>query len=403
MRGRVVLAATLAIVAAALIVVVAGRPSARRRARPAVATTTRATPTATAATTTTTTTSGPPLPARPAPGGQQFGANVNLLFNDGGYNAGQIAAQLRALRATGATMARSDALWEASEPDAPVGGVHHWDWSFDDRIASSLAAEGLTWLPILDYTAPWDQSIPGQDHSPPRSDGDYAAYGAAFAARYGAGGAFWRAHPGVPATPVTTIEIWNEPDNAEFWTPAPDAGAYAQLYLAARTAIDAVDPQARVIVGGLTAPGTFLPAMLAAVPALAGHIDGVAVHPYGSPAVVIARLRAARATLDAVGMASVPLYVTEFGWTTSPAGALDYAPPGRRPVWIKRTLATLGRLRCGQAATLLYTWVSPEQNPADSQQWFGLVGPIGAATPASEAFASGVRAATGGPPLACGT
>ena len=45
------------------------------------------------------------------------------------------------------------------------------------------------------------------------------------------GGAFWRAHPELTPQPVTAIEIWNEPDNREFWAPAPDAAAYAGLYL----------------------------------------------------------------------------------------------------------------------------------------------------------------------------
>ena len=80
------------------------------------------------------------------------------------------------MKATGATVARSDAFWEAAEPHAPVNGSHQYDWSFDDRVAGSLAAHGLTWLPIIDYTAPWAQSVSGQDHSPPRSFADYAAY-----------------------------------------------------------------------------------------------------------------------------------------------------------------------------------------------------------------------------------
>ena len=126
--------------------------------------------------------SAPPRPALPAPAGQVFGINVNRLFNDLTYTQAQIDAQLAAVRATGATVARSDALWEAAEPHAPVDGRHRYDWSFDDQIAGSLAAHGLTWLPIIDYTAPWAQSVSGQDHSPPRSDADYAAYAAAFAA-----------------------------------------------------------------------------------------------------------------------------------------------------------------------------------------------------------------------------
>jgi hypothetical protein len=330
---------------------------------------------------------------QPAPASEQFGANVNLLFNNGTESQHQIDAQVQALRQTGATLARGDAFWEAAEPAPPVDRVRRYDWAFDDEIAGALAAYGLRWLPIIDYSAPWAQSVTGQDHSPPRSASDYAAYAAAMAARYGPGGAFWRSHPELTATPVETFEIWNEPDSGEFWTPTPDAARYADLYIAAREAIDAADPSARVIVGGLTNPTSFLPAMIAARPQLRGHIDGVGIHPYGTPGVVLAKIRNDRATLVALGMAGVPLYATEFGWTTTPPGALDYVPAGRRPAYISATVAALGHLDCGLAASILYTWYSPQRDPADSQQWYGIDSLTGAPTADTDAFAQGLRRA----------
>jgi hypothetical protein len=336
----------------------------------------------------------PGIPAQPPPAAEQFGANVGRLFNDRSYTPAQIGAQLAALRQTGATLARSDALWEATEPTPPVGGTHRYDWSFDDSIAASLAAHGLRWLPIIDYSAPWAQSIPGSDHSPPSSAADYAAYAAALAGRYGPGGSFWSAHPGLPQEPIDTYEIWNEPDNSAFWTPSPDAAGYATLYLRARDAITAVQPGARVIVGGLTHPTAFIAAMLAASPTLRGHLDGVAVHPYGAnPLAVLAGVRAARLALDSLGIGSVPLYITEFGWTTHPPGALDYLPERLRPGYIERSLAALGHLDCGVAAVLLYAWVTPERDRANPEDWFGIHPPDGAPSPDTAAFAEGLRAA----------
>jgi hypothetical protein len=337
------------------------------------------------------------LPAPPPPATEQFGASVNRLFNDRftprGFTAQQIATQLQALRRTGATIARSDALWEAAEPEPPAGGVHRYDWSFDDSIAGSLAAHGLLWLPIVDYSPPWAQSPPRQTHSPPRSS-DYAAFAAALAARYGPGGAFWRAHVDLQAEPVRTYEIWNEPDSPGFWQPAPNAGQYAELYLRARAAILAVDPGARVIVGGLTSAASFLPAMLAATPALRGRIDGVGIHPYGAnPLVVLANVRVARDALASLRLGPVPLYVTEFGWTTSPPGAFHYLPSRLRPDYIETTIADLGRLNCGVAATVLYTWVTPERDPRSAEDWFGINPPSGGPSPDSQAFARGVRQA----------
>jgi hypothetical protein len=395
-RGAVAAAAgvvIVAIVAGGVIALTSGG------SRPRHARTEPARPGATTPTATTPAAPGPPAPALPAPAGQAFGVNVNRLFNDPGYTPAQISGQLAALHATGATVARSDAFWEAAEPRAPVAGQHRYDWSFSDRVAGALAAQGLTWLPIIDYTAPWAASVARQDHSPPRSDADYAAYAGAFAARYGSGGTFWRAHPGVSPRPVTAIEIWNEPDNPEFWVPHPDAAGYAQLYLAARAAIDDAQPGIRVLVGGLTNAGAFLPAMAQAAPELRGHVDGVGIHPYGTPAVVVSRVRGARAALVRLGMGAVPLYITEFGWTTRPPGAVAYTPAGRRPAEIAGVLTTLGHLSCGLAASLLYTWVTPERNPGDPQDWYGIANPSNpaAGTPDTAAFAAGLRAAAAAP------
>lgn len=338
-----------------------------------------------------------PLPAPASPRGEQFGANVNRLFNDATYTAPEIDDQLSALAATGATVARSDAFWEASEPSPPVSGQHHYDWTFDDLIAGSLAEHGLRWLPIIDYSAPWAQSIPGRDHSPPNNVADYAAYAGAVASRYGPGGTFWRAHPEIEALPVQAYEIWNEPDNPTFWYPSPDPARYAQLYAAAERAILAVDAQARVLVGGLTHPASFLPAMLAADPQL--KLGGVAIHPYGAtPADVLANVADARHAIEMLGAGTVPLYVTEFGWATHPPGAMDGAPERLRPGYLRTTITDLGESGCGVAASLVYTWVTPERDPHDHEDWFGISPPSGGGSPDVTAFADGIRAAAAARP-----
>ena len=326
--------------------------------------------------------------------GEQFGASVNILFNSGAtFSPTEIDAQLAALKASGATVARSDALWELVEPSRPVGGVHHYLWRFDDSIAGALAAHGLEWLPIVDYSAPWTRPA-GSGHSPPSSASDFAAYAAALARRYGPGGSFWRSHPELPAMPVRTFEIWNEPDNAAFFSPRPDPARYAEMYLDARTAIDSVDPAARVIVGGLTHPEVFLPALIDAQPALRGELDGIAIHPYApSAAGVLARVREARAALGSLGLADVPLYITEFGWTTEPAHALNWLPAGRRSAEIASALAALGHTSCGLAAVVLYTWVTLERDRSDREDWYGIHPPGGGENADSAAFATGLRSA----------
>jgi hypothetical protein len=328
------------------------------------------------------------------PRGIAYGANVNWMFNDPAYTSEQIAGQLASLHATGATVARTDSLWERSEPSPPSDGVHHYDWAFDDEITSSLAQHGLRWLPIVDYSPPWASVDAALLHSPPASPANYAAYAGALAARYGVDGTFWRLHPALPQLPVQQFEIWNEPDNPEFWAPSPNAGDYASLYLAARAAIHTADPTAAVIVGGLTNPPGFIPALVAADPSLPAQVDGVAIHPYAyAPAAVLGRVARARAALDAYGMTRVPLYVTEFGWTTSPAGALDYVAAGQRPGYIESAIEQLAVSGCGLDSVVLYTWTTPDAGPTDPQQWFGVDPPGAGGSADVTAFASGLRAA----------
>jgi hypothetical protein len=166
------------------------------------------------------------------------------------------------------------------------------------------------------------------------------------------------------------------------------------MYLRARDEIAAVDPSARVILGGITHPEAFLPKMLRARGDLVGHVDGVGIHPYGAnPLVVLGRVRAARRVLDSVGMATVPLYVTEFGWATQPPGVFTYAPASVRPGYISTTLRLLGHTNCAIAGAELYTWVTPEQNPGNKEDWYGIHPPGGGESPDTDAFTAGLRAA----------
>jgi hypothetical protein len=227
---------------------------------------------------------------------------------------------------------------------------------------------------------------------------DFYSYAAAVAARYGPGGSFWRDNPSLTALPVDTYEIWNEPDTSYFWHPSPDPATYAKLYTSARAAIVTVNPAAHVIIGGLTNPTSFISSLLAADPGIRGQVGGVAIHPYGpTPEHVLDKVRSVRLALNAEGLGGTPLYITEFGWTTRPEKSHDWAPAQLRPGFIWRTLAGLGRTDCGIAAVLMYAWATPEHNPNDSEDWYGISPPGATASPDTSAFSAGLHAGTGGP------
>src|SRR2546425_664331 len=146
-----------------------------------------------------------------------FGINVNRLFNDG-LADDVVDRQLDVVERAGIAVARTDAMWAYVQPQGPPGLLTPNSWTETDRRMTALAGHHIQWQPILDYTPKWQQTIPGDDKSAPKSNDAFAQFAAAFAARYGPGGTFWSLHGELPNLPVRTYEIWNEP-NGTFWTP----------------------------------------------------------------------------------------------------------------------------------------------------------------------------------------
>lgn len=315
-----------------------------------------------------------------------FAVSVNRVFNDHFDDAAYIDSQLDAVEASGIRQARTDAFWMWAEPNAPKpDGTHAYDWAMPDRVATALARHHIRWLPILDYSAPWAKSDPDY-HSPPASNDDYAAYAAAFAARYGRDGSFWAAHPELDALPATSYEIWNEPNGAWFWRPEPDAARYADMYLRARAAIRASDPAATAVVGGLVADTGYVEAMYAARPELRDAVDAVGWHPYAPTAAgSIGSVRALRATLDKLGEGDVPIRATEIGWPTSGNSPITL-PEADRAAALETVTDSLARSDCGVDLIVPYTWTTPERNPDDIEDWYGIRHPDGGTTPTSDAF-----------------
>jgi hypothetical protein len=324
----------------------------------------------------------------PLPASEMFGVSVNRVVNDD-FTPAAWHAQLQAVSASGIRQARTDAFWMWAEPSAPTNGVHTYEWARLDAVAGTLAAHGLTWLPVVDYSAFWAASDPADYHSPPTNMADYSAYAGAFAKRYGRGGSYWAAHP-AGARPVTTYEIWNEPNGSWFWHPHPDASLYADMYLQARAAIKNVDPGARVVIGGLVADASFVEAMYAARPELRGNVDAVGWHPY-APSVngAIGTVKALRKALERVGDPAVPIHLTEVGWPTNGKGSNDEIVIGEeaRAAALEAATDALARSDCGVEQVIPYTWTTPEHDPDDMEDWYGLRHPDGSPSPSSEAYA----------------
>jgi hypothetical protein len=178
-------------------------------------------------------------------------------------------------------------------------------------------------LGVLNSTPAW--AVPAGDPAvatPPANDAQYAQFAGAVAQRY--------------AGKVSAYEVWNEPNAATFWYPAPDPAAYTKLLQAAYPAIKTADPSATVI-GGVVGWVTDSPG-LAISPAkyvqamyndgAKGYFDALSYHPYqyqvpfgnGGPygsASPINQLALMHQEMVANGDGSKQIWATEYGEPTS--------------------------------------------------------------------------------------
>jgi hypothetical protein len=322
-----------------------------------------------------------------------FSVSVGNLFNaDGSLKAGG-DAQLAKLQSTGLNAARMDASRAAVEP---FPGMR--DFSVLDRIATALAAHGIRWLPTLGYAPLWDRTIAGTDKTPPSSDAAFASYAAAVVSRYGANGSFWAAHPELPALPIQSVEVWNEPNLSAYWRSGPDAARYAGLFVATRDAVHAVDASVQVVTGGLSPyadPAAFLRGMLAAQPSLKTSLDAVGFHPYaaGAPG-VMEQVVLLRAAMRQLGLSSTGIVVTEVGWplpNQSPDRAFG-VPDEVRGNAVALAAKALSGGNCDVDGMTLFTWTSAMANPAEQEDWFGIARPDTSLTAAAVRYAQVVAA-----------
>ncbi|HEY1596118.1 MAG TPA: hypothetical protein VGF74_12025 [Thermoleophilaceae bacterium] len=325
-----------------------------------------------------------------------FGVNAQPLFTE---PASSWPPQLAAMAVGGLQLVRTDARWADVEPSPPNRGVHTYRWSEYDAIVQALAQQGLRWYPALEVAPAWAAAGAG-DPSPASSHAaDFAAFAGTLAARYGSRGSFWRSHPSLAALPVEDYEIWNEENSTVFWLSQADAPErYADLYLLARQAVRAADPPARVVVGGLAlgdAPLAqdevgFLARMVAHRPDLRGLVDGVGLHPYQATLPdLYARLDHVRAAVDFALGSSVPIDVTEAGWTTA------LVSEQQRAENVAALATDLPRSDCGVDRLLVYSWLSADSNLLDPEAWFGIWNQNGSAKQSGQAYTQAVLSMRG--------
>jgi polysaccharide biosynthesis protein PslG len=313
------------------------------------------------------------------------GPLVGVMFDGPALGAGFVP-QLAAAVASGAESLRVAVRWSDLQPYRTLTAVPSADRSqFQlvgsvptrfaelDRIVGAAASRRVTVLPVVESTPAWDAAQPGNPASPPRSTAPYAAFLSALATRYGPQGTFWTAHPAVPRVPIGMWQIWNEPNFVRYWSVQPFAAGYVKLLAAARGALKAADPAAKIVLAGFADFSWQYLADVYRVPGARRLFDVAAIHPYtAKPAGVIEILQRARAVMDQAGDAGKPILATEITWPSS----LGKAPPqfgvsttesqqAKRLAQLMPML-NFNREKLGLSGFYWYTWMGDESPRAAS-------------------------------------
>jgi len=231
----------------------------------------------------------------------------------------------------GVEWVREDIHWHRIQPNAET-----WDWAFTDAALSALHRQRLHILAVLGPAVGWATADP-TDHPNLISfaapdEAAFVRYAAAVVQRYKHIVKHW--------------QIWNEPDQALFWRPAPNPQQYTRLLLATAQTIRAIDPTATIVLGGVN---PFDTGFLHAIAAYGGWsaFDVIAIHPYVDPldpeeGNLIAAADRVRAVAARYGQK--PIWATEVGWASgkSDRDALglvdalqqaDYLPRAYHALW----------------------------------------------------------------------
>jgi hypothetical protein len=209
------------------------------------------------------------------------------------------------------------------------------------------------------------------------------------------GGKFWEQHRALPYRPIETWQIWNEPNLVSFYRPAVDPVAYGSLVEAAAVGIRTEDPDALILLAGLTGTRTngkrmstsgFLTGLYS-VADIAASFDGIAVHPYNRKARgTIDQIKAARAVATAHGD-SAGIWVTEVGWASGGKRrwGLVKSPDGQARLLRRAYTRVLEHgAEWGVRAVYWYAWRDTERNQAVCGwcPWSGLLDRSGRRKPA---------------------
>jgi arabinogalactan endo-1,4-beta-galactosidase len=260
-----------------------------------------------------------------------------LLFWTHFYSAEQRKEAVRVLQASGIGMVRLHFMWDQIEP---VRGSR--DWSLVDEVVHEVRAAGIGILGVVSGSAAWAARAP--DHAthrdrvitPPLDLSLFTRFVDDLVTRYRDEIGYW--------------EIWNEPNNRDFFHSwgqrEPDPGDYVGILRAGFLTAKKVDPTCKVLLGGLAGDGIqstptheltvdYLDKLyrLGAAP----YFDILNVHPYPTTGPYEVQIERARAVARRYGDGDKPIWVTEAHFDFKSQGA---SRPAKVGLLLRRILET---------------------------------------------------------------
>jgi hypothetical protein len=274
--------------------------------------------------------------------------------------------------------------WERAQPVS--GAAVHYDQT--DRLVTLAIHHGMRLLPVVADTPPWARAYPSRQFSPPADFNDFGVYLRALAERYGSDGTFWTEHPELPKKPIRVFQVWNEPDLSYRWVAKRGSryawpGGYVRLLKVSRRALDETDPDAKLVLAGLTNDSwNHLRRLYKRK--VRGLFDIAAIQTYtSSPRNAMRAIRLFRSVMRRYGDGRKPMWATELGWPAA-KGRMHLTRFQRSLVTTDRGMASrLGRVfaglaqkrklrRYGVGRVFWYTWSSPYHRLTDIFDWAGL-------------------------------
>lgn len=237
----------------------------------------------------------------------QVGTNFHVMWSD--YTNDERLEAIRRLADAGVEWVRVDMGWVTYE-EAGKGVYSQWAWDRADFVVDNLRANGIKVLGMLWATPGWANG--GQKREVPPSDpADYGDI--AFKAAQHFKGR------------VDAWEVWNEPNLDYFFKGT--AADYVRLLKAAYPRFKAGDPNAQVVLGGVSYNDTKYLRRLYELGAQ-GHFDVMATHPYLGVADAppetpddgtiwtMVHVKAVHDLMTEFGDGAKKIWFTEFGWST---------------------------------------------------------------------------------------